>query len=128
MVRLIRGYYLGTPVFFLADVLFGVNVRVAFLDQWPAGKTAYYIFAFILGLIAWRRPEWTAQIGLLESGGNVALLIVSVMMWYGGVLDAVGSELGMPAAVAPQALVNFVFSAAVAGASYTVQRMRALSS
>ena len=124
MLRLIRGYYLGTPVFFIADYLFGVNVRVAFLDQWPAGKTAYYIFAFILGLIAWRRPEWTAKIGLLESGANVTLLILSVMVWYGGVLDAAGSEFGMPEPVAAQALVNFMFSAAIAGASYTVQRMR----
>ena len=43
MLRLIRGYYLGTPAFFLADYLFGLNVRVTFLDQWPAGKVAYYV-------------------------------------------------------------------------------------
>jgi hypothetical protein len=125
MLRLIRGYYLGTPVFFLADYLFGLNVRVAFLDQWPAGKMAYYAFAFVLGLIVWRRPEWTAKIGLVESGANVALLIVSVMVWYGGVLDAAGAEFGMPEPVAPEALANFVFAAMVAGASYTIQRMRA---
>ncbi|MEX2157197.1 MAG: GNAT family N-acetyltransferase [Gemmatimonadales bacterium] len=91
MVRLIRGYYLGTPVFFLADVRLGVNVRVAFLDQWPAGKTAYYIFAFVLGLIAWRRPEWTAKIGLLESGfaGELRMPLAVLLA-----LDDAGKQLG----------------------------------
>ena len=126
MLRLIRGYYLGTPVFFLADMLFGFNVRVAFLDQWPAGKFAYYIVAFVLGIIAWRKPEWTARIGLVESGTNVGLIILSVMIWYGGVLDAAADEFAVPAGVAPEALVNFVFSAGIAGASYTFQRARAL--
>lgn len=126
MIRLIRDYYLGTPVFFLADMLFGFNVRVAFLDQWPAGKFAYYIVAFVLGIIAWRKPEWTARIGLVESGANVGLIILSVMIWYGGVLDAAADEFAMPAGVAPEALVNFVFSASIAGASYTIQRARAM--
>ena len=124
MIRLIRGYYLSTPVFFLTDVLFGFNARVAFLDQWPAGKFIYYILAFVLGLIAWRRPEWTAQIGLAESSTNVMLIIISVVVWYGGVLDAAGSDFAMPTAPSPEALVNFVFSAAVAGISYTIQRAR----
>ena len=127
MLRLIRGYYLGTPVFFLADVLLGVNIRVAFLDQWPAGKMAYYVFAFTLGIIAWRRPEWTAKIGVLDSGANVLLIIVSVLVWYGAVLDAAASDFGMPAAPSSQALVNFVLSALIAGSSYTLQRARALS-
>lgn len=127
MHRLIRWYYLGTPAFYLVDALFGINVRVAFLDQWPAGTTAYYALAFALGLLAWRRPAWTAQIGLLESGANVALLILSVAVWYGGVLGAAASEYGMPAPIAPEALVNFVFSAAVAGTSYSMQRARAAS-
>ena len=122
MSRLIQFYYLATPAFYAIDSLFGVNVRVAFLDHWPAGKTAYYLLAFILGIIAWRRPAWTARIGLLESGSNVALLILSVLVWYGGVLEAAGSDFGMPAAVPPEALANFVFAAAVAGGSYLMQR------
>jgi hypothetical protein len=125
MARLIRWYYLGTPAFYLADRFFGLNVRVAFLDQWPAGRTAYYLFAFFLGLVAWRRPAWTAQLGLLESGANVALLILSVMVWYLGVLEAAGSDLGRLETVAPETLVNFVFAAGIAGASYTIQRLHA---
>ncbi|HEV8264620.1 MAG TPA: hypothetical protein VGQ06_06690 [Gemmatimonadales bacterium] len=125
MLRLIRSYYLATPAFYLADRLFGLNVRVAFLDQWPAGRTAYYVFAFLLGLVAWRRPAWTVQIGLLESSANVGLLILSVFVWYLGVLEAAGSEFGRLESVAPETLVNFVVAAAIAGASYTIQRTRA---
>ena len=124
MTRLIRAYYLGTPIFLLADLLFGVNVRVAFLDQWPAGKWAYYVLAFALGIIAWRRPELTAKIGLVESGANVALIIISVLVWYGGALDAAGAEFGMPKAPSPEELVNFVCSALIAAVSYSVQRAR----
>ena len=124
MSRLIQFYYLATPAFYAIDSLFGVNVRVAFLDHWPAGKTAYYGLAFILGIIAWRRPARAAQIGFLESAANVALLILSVLVWYGGVLDAAGAEFGMPAPVAPEALTNFVFAALVGGASYVIQRAR----
>jgi hypothetical protein len=127
MLPLIRGYYLATPAFYAADRAFDVNIRVAFLDHWPTGKTAYYILAFILGIIAWRRPEWTARIGLLESGSNVALLIISVMVWYGGVLDAAGSDFGMPEPVSPQALTNLVLAAGIAGASYMIQRAEAVA-
>lgn len=122
MLRLIRWYYLGTPAFYVADRFFGLNVRVAFLDQWPTGRSAYYLVAFFLGLVAWRRPAWTAQLGLLESGANVALLLLSVMVWYVGVLEVAGSELGRLETVAPETLVNFVFAAGIAGASYTIQR------
>ena len=125
MLRLIRSYYLATPAFYVADRFFGLNVRVAFLDQWPAGRTAYYLFAFFLGLVAWRRPAWTAQLGLLESGANVTLLILSVMVWYLGVLQAAGSDVGRLETVAPETLVNFVFAAGIAGASYTIHRMHA---
>ncbi len=121
MLRLIRGYYLATPIFLLADVFFGVNVRVAFLDQWPAGKWIYYGVAFILGIIAWRRPEWTAKIGLIESGADVVFIILSTAIWYGGMLDAAGSDFGMPAPVPASALVNLALSALVAGVSYTLR-------
>ena len=125
MLRLIRSYYLATPAFYVADRFFGLNVRVAFLDQWPVGRTAYYLFAFFLGLVAWRRPAWTARLGLLESGANVTLLILSVMVWYLGVLQAAGSDFGRLETVAPETLVNFVFAAGIAGASYTVHRLHA---
>ena len=122
MTRLIRGYYLGTPVFFLADVLFGLNVRVAFLDQLPTIKFIYYIVVFGLGIVAWRKPEWTTRIGLFESTTDVVLIILSVAFWYFGVLDAAASETGMPLAPSGEELVNFVLSAVVAGTSYTLQR------
>ena len=122
MTRLIRDYYLGTPLFFLADVLFGFNVRVAFLDQLPTVKFIYYIVAFGLGIVAWRKPEWTVRIGLFESTADVVLIILSVAFWYLGVLDAAASESGMPVAPSAQALVNFALSALVAGVSYSIQR------
>jgi hypothetical protein len=121
MLRLIRGYYLATPVFLFADVFFGINIRVAFLDQWPAGKWIYYIFAFVLGIIAWRRPELIAKIGLIESGADIVFIILSTAIWYGGMLDVAGSEFGMPVPIPATALVNFALAAVIAGVSYTLQ-------
>jgi hypothetical protein len=124
MTHLIRNYYLATPLFVFADVFGGLSVRVAFLDQWPFGKWLYYIVAFLLGILAWRRPEWTGKIGLAESTTNVALIILSVAVWYFGVLDAAGSEFGMPTAPSTQELANFAVSALIAGVSYTLQQAR----
>jgi hypothetical protein len=124
MQQLVRWYYLATPGFFLIDWAWGVNVRVAFLDHFTAGRYAYYGVCGLLGLLAWRRPALAGTAGLVESGANICLLIVSFFVWYAGALEALGREFAAPPGVAPEAVTNFVLAAGMAGVSYVVQRAR----
>ena len=63
----IRIYYLGTVVFLLLDVVLNINVRIAFLDNSPALRAAYYAAIFAcMALILWR-PGWTVIVTAVES-------------------------------------------------------------
>lgn len=113
--RLVRGYYLATPAFAIADVLFGLNVRVAFLDTVPALKWLWYAGACLAGLAAWRWPRWTAHIGLAESTLGIAALVLSVGIAY---IRTTASEEGLAAgAFTPESVANLVLSAGMLVAS-----------
>ncbi|TVQ42001.1 MAG: hypothetical protein EA370_00745 [Wenzhouxiangella sp.] len=77
--RIIRGYYLATPVFLLLDVVLGLDLRVAFLDN-SGARMAWYALCTGLGVVAWRWPVSAPLIGLLESAVSFFLLIVWIML------------------------------------------------
>jgi hypothetical protein len=119
LTRLAQLYYLATPLFWLADRAWGLNVRAAFLDELPAARTAYYLLCCALGVAAWRRPRHAALIAFSESAANVFLLAASVVAWYVHVLDWAAAETaGELARPGPAALSNFVLTAAMAGVSF----------
>ena len=62
----VRAYYLATPLLALADVALGFNVRVGFLEGFPAWKWAYYLLCFGLGVICTRVPRLTGLVGVVE--------------------------------------------------------------
>lgn len=116
--RLLRAWYLATPVLVLLDLAFGLNVRAAFLDTWPS-RLAYYAMAFACGLAVQRWPGRAALVGVVESGVNIAWLIIAVSLRYLGALDAALAD--DPAAGAPftgNEIVNLVLSAVVLIVSY----------
>jgi hypothetical protein len=123
-MRLVVWYYLATPLFLLGDALWGWSVRVAFLDQFRAGRYAYYALCWIVGFIAWRAPRYASRLALLECSANLGLLILSVFAWYLQVLDWAGSERVAVEVPGVPALVNFVLVAAVGALTYSVQRAR----
>jgi hypothetical protein len=50
--QILPWYYGATVFFLLLDYVFGLNVRLAFLDALPAAKLAYYgICFFCFGLM-----------------------------------------------------------------------------
>jgi hypothetical protein len=74
-------FYLATPLFAVADHALGFSCRVAFLDGHPLGKALYYLGCTLLGLLHLRRGRnWAPVLGLLESAGNILLLVLSVML------------------------------------------------
>ena len=72
-----RLYYASTAIFLLLDLLVDFNVRLAFLEPWPAWRAAYYLFCFAcLGLIVWR-PALTVLVSTIESLITLTALILS---------------------------------------------------
>jgi hypothetical protein len=77
MNRPLTLYYAATALFLLLDYVFGLNVRVAFLETLPPARAGYYLLCFIcLALMLWR-PAWAVFIGAFES------LIVVVALTFG---------------------------------------------
>lgn len=75
---ILRIYYAATLLFVFLDYFLHLNVRLAFLDAWPAMRALYYLMCFIcLGLILWR-PGWSLWIGTIESLLALSLLIISM--------------------------------------------------
>lgn len=76
--RLLLGYYAATLFFLLIDAFFGVNIRVAFLDDAVGWRAAYYVVcgACFLGIV--KRPDLERIIAGIESTFTLAALIISM--------------------------------------------------
>ena len=122
----LRWYYIATPLFWLVGVIWSVNVRVAFLDDFPVGRNAYYLVCFVLGIVMLRAPQYASRIALAESTANLGLLILSVAVWYLRMLDWAAGPSVAVRAVTPAELVNFALTAVVAGVSYGGARQHPL--
>lgn len=125
VVGLLQLYYAATPVFWIADLVWGLRVRVAFLDQFPEGRHAYYALCCALGVAAALRPAAARRIALAESAGNILLLVLSTMLWYYRALDAAASVAGRLDAPTPAALANVVLVAGVLAVSHALRHARA---
>lgn len=118
----VRGIYLSTPLFVAFDYLYGVSLRIPFLDALPGAKACYYTAAFACGIATTLRPRWTAAIGFGESVANISLLILSTGAAYLGMLDSAASpDVVIVNPFTPQAVAGLVLSATVMGASYVVR-------
>lgn len=116
--RLVRGYYLATPLFLIADLAFGWNVRVAGLEGAPLLRGVYYLFCFGLGGLAWMRPERVDLVGLIESGANLALLIVGTYVAYWGMVDLVLADQPIVNPFTTERLANLILSGTVLSISF----------
>lgn len=109
--RFIQFYYIATPLFLGADILFGLDLRVAFLED-AGSRYAWYFACFAMGLIAWHWPVTTPFIGLLESTINILALCLAV---YLPILQLASDPIGAngPIGLSGTRLVGFVLIAAV---------------
>jgi len=118
----LRWYYVATPLFWLVGLIWGVNVRVAFLDDFPAGRNAYYVLCFVLGIVMLRAPQYASRLALAESSANLGLLVLSVAVWYLRMLDWAAGPSVAVRVVTPAELVGFVLATVIAAVSYGLQR------
>ncbi len=105
-------YYAATAVFLLLDYVAGINVRLAFLDNLPGARAAYYLVCFTcLGLMLWR-PAWTELISAFESLVTLIALIIGMGMRTLTVTDRMLE--GTADLVTVEQLINFLLAGTIA--------------
>ena len=116
-------YLLGTPLFFVLDRFWGISIRAAFLDGWPAARYGYYGVCFACGVCAVKMPAKARLIGLSESMANIVLLIFSVMITYYQTIDRVANGDLTSSPFGPQYAANLAIAGSALAFSYfTAQR------
>lgn len=121
-LTLLRWYYAATPVFWVLDGGFGISVRVAFLDGAPVLRHAYYALCCAIGVVAATLPRHAGRLALIESVTNICFLILSVGVWYLGVIDWALESTTQVVVPGPGHVANFLLVAAAAAVSYERQR------
>jgi hypothetical protein len=121
----VRAVYWSTPLFVALDVVYGVSLRIPFLDALPSAKAVYYVVDVACGVAIAVWPRWTATVGLAESIVNISLLVLSTGAAYLSVLESAASpDVVIANPFTPQAVASLALSAAVLAASYTLQSHR----
>ena len=106
---LVAIYLLITPAFVIADLGFGLPVRVAGLPE-PGQRLVYYFVVFALGVLCYLRPRVSPFVGMLESVSNLTLLFVSILLPIWSLPDAFLSGAPLEGGLEGLALGNAVLS------------------
>jgi hypothetical protein len=108
-LHLLQIYYLGTPVFFLLDVLWQARIRVSFVKD-TSLRYAYYLFCLLCGLVSYLCPHLAALVGLFESSLNIVLLVLGALLPLYRLPEQVlrGEAADLPVTATP--IVNFCLS------------------
>ncbi len=120
----IRAYYAATAMFLLLDLVFGINVRIAFLEGSVALRAGYYGVCFVCLALVFARPQWTTIVGAFESLITLVALILSFGMRV--ILASDAALEGRVPFVSIQEVVNFLLSGGIAYLAWS-RGMRALS-
>ncbi len=114
-LKLIRSYYLATPVFILIDSIWGANLRIVGLEGHPELKYLYYLLCLGFGAATYLHLRWTVWIALLESSANVLLLILSIYLPMFRLMDSLFTDQPIANPFTPELVTNFI----VAGGIWT---------
>ncbi len=117
-----EAYYLATPLFFLADVVMGLSIRVSALGD-PGLRYLYYAFALGCGIVARTKPRAAPFVGIAESSLNVLLLVLSIML---PVFQLPAGE-AVTAPISGLGLANFALSGTILVASFHLHQAAILS-
>jgi hypothetical protein len=109
----LRAYYAATPVFVLADFVFGANVRAVAFEARPGLRAAWYGLCLACLGVSLARPAWSGAVALAESSLNLLLLVLAVFLPYWAVAEAVLDGRAVAHPFSPAFLVNFLLAGAV---------------
>lgn len=119
---LVSAVFWSTPVFVALDFIYGVSLRIPFLDALPGVKAVYYAVDLACAVAIATRPRWITAIGLAESMVNITLLVVSTGAAYLSVLESAASpDVVIVNPFTSQAVASLAISALVLAASYTMR-------
>jgi hypothetical protein len=105
----IVAYYLATPAFAVADLVFGVPVRLAGIAD-AAHRLVYYVVVFSLGILCRLRPTTAPFVGMAESTVNLLVLLLSILLPIWSLPDAVLSGAPLDGGLTGMALGNALLS------------------
>lgn len=113
--RWIEAYYWVTPLFALADGVFGANVRAAGLAGHAELRAVYYVLCLACAAAVHVRPALAGLVGFAESSLNLLILVLSLMLPYYGMLAdaAVGGVLPVESPISPGRVMNFMIAGSV---------------
>jgi len=78
-LRFVLAYLLATPVFWVLDLVFGLDIRIAFMED-TLWKSSHYSVLTASAIGCYLRPRWTAIIAFIESTTNVFIHILSFVI------------------------------------------------
>ncbi len=111
-------YYAITPVFILLDYIWGINVRVAVLDNFPLYKGLYYGFCIICGVLVFLVPRSSSIVALVESIIIIMLTVLGVMLPYIQILseslDIMSTDFEKINIFQPQYIINLILAGGIA--------------
>ena len=111
-MQVLKIYYAATAIFLMLDYVLGVNVRLAFLTDWPGWRILYYVFCFgCFGVIVWR-PALTTLVTTIESLITLSALILGFGIRAMGMSVAVLDYGG--GIITVEEVVNFLISGTAA--------------
>jgi hypothetical protein len=117
----LRVVYWLTPVFVALDFVYGISLRIPFLDALPGAKAAYYMVDVACAVAITVRPRWTAAVGYGESVVNISLLVLTTWVTYLGVLESAASpHVVIANPFTTQAVASLVLAASTLAASYVL--------
>jgi hypothetical protein len=112
--RWIAGYYLATPAFAAADLVFGANVRAVGLADHPEWRAAWYAGCLACGVLSFVRPAWASVLGLLETSANLLLLPLSLFLPYFALANRIlDGEVVTENPITPGFVVNLILAGTV---------------
>jgi hypothetical protein len=119
----VRAIFFATPLFVAADVFYGINLRIPFLDALPGAKALYYAVDLGCAIAIAARPRWTATVGLAESMLNMALLVISTFAAYLSMIDSAASpDVLMVNPFTPEKVASLILSMSMLSASYMMRQ------
>jgi hypothetical protein len=122
----VEAYYLATPLFFLADVVMGLSIRVSALGD-PGLRYLYYAFALGCGVVARTKPRAAPFVGIAESSLNVLLLVLSIMLPIFQLPDQFLAGEAVTAPISGLRLANFALSGTILVTSFHLHQAAILS-
>jgi len=122
-LNILLTYYGATLVFLLLDVVFGVSIRIAFLDAHTSIRMLYYGFCMLCFVLMWWKPGLTVLIGAIESLVTLVALITMMGLRVLVPTDQMMST-GEGVVTASQ-MINFIIAGGIAYIAWS-QGMRAL--